>query len=48
MVRKFSVAAAQCALAMGTPYSWMASPNFLVSRMPPEVVRPGWGYRRRR
>src|SRR6266699_896387 len=49
--RTFSVAAAQCTLAMqesgvpakciamGTPYSCAPSPIFLVSRIPPEVAR---------
>ena len=52
--RKFSVAAAKWMLAMneigvpakcmamGTPYSMAASPIFLVSIKPPEVVKSGW------
>ena len=32
---------AKC-MAMGTPYSMAASPIFLVSIKPPEVVKSGW------
>jgi len=31
---------AKC-IAMGTPYSWPASPIFFVSRIPPAVARSG-------